>query len=306
MNASHLPYAPVELRHDALSIGVLPALGGALAYVRQGTFDLLRPWDGSDSVRRTACYPLLPWSNRIDSGRFCVDGVTHQLQRNFGTSPHTLHGVGWQRSWTVFEQCPAKCLLLLSHDAEEASAGQWPFAFDAYQTIRVDAQGVHLELLIRNRSAQRMPTGLGWHPYFPRRDELHMQFRARRVWHNGLNELPERATEVPAPWDFREARAIGHVGLDNCFEGWDGEVRLRWPQAGHAVHLRADSGLGHLVVFTPPEPADFIAVEPVSHLTDAVNRRGDHGLVWLEPGQVLARRMHILPGIQPASEPEHE
>lgn len=50
-----------------------------------------------------------------------------------------------------------------------------------------------------------------------------------------------------------------------------GTARIEGPERGVAVTLRSDPALSHLVIFTPPD-RPFIAVEPVSHMIDALNR----------------------------------
>jgi aldose 1-epimerase len=53
-----------------------------------------------------------------------------------------------------------------------------------------------------------------------------------------------------------------------------------------------------LVLYTPPA-ADFFCVEPVSHVTDAVNLaasgRTDTGLRVLAPGETLRAAMTLVP-----------
>lgn len=59
--------------------------------------------------------------------------------------------------------------------------------------------------------------------------------------------------------------------------------------------MTAQEGLDHLVVFTPPAPQDFIAVEPVSHLNNAINLPVSqaHGIVVLGPGQNMTRTLRM-------------
>jgi len=64
---------------------------------------------------------------------------------------------------------------------------------------------------------------------------------------------------------------VGKTTLDNCFTDWQSPARIRWPDRGLAVELAADAACDHLVVYVPPD-RDFIAVEPVTHMTDAFNR----------------------------------
>lgn len=59
-------------------------------------------------------------------------------------------------------------------------------------------------------------------------------------------------------------------GLDNCFAMWRGEARIERPGSGMAIRMSASEELGRLVVFTPAAPADFFAVEPVSHANNAI------------------------------------
>lgn len=297
MPMNHTSHPLLKLTCGALSAGVLPSLGGALGYLRLGSFELLRPWDGSDSVRRSACYPLVPYSNRVAHGRFCANGQVQQLRGNFGDHPHPLHGLGWQRAWQVDAHSPQSCRLSLRHHAHGADAEDWPWDFVAWQSIVLSEEGLHLHLGLTNLSGQPMPAGLGWHPYFERQGELRLAFSATRVWQAGPDGLPAERTAVPETWDFRQPRAAGAVGLDNCFEGWDARASLFWPDAQVGLRLQAGPGLEHLVVFTPPAPADFIAVEPVSHLNNAINfpTPTAHGLVWLAPGASTERELRLLP-----------
>jgi aldose 1-epimerase len=69
---------------------------------------------------------------------------------------------------------------------------------------------------------------------------------------------------------------------------------VAWTKAGIRVNLSAEN-LSYLVVFTPPEPQDFIAVEPVSHLNNAVNMSEptSNGMVWLASGATMVRTMRL-------------
>lgn len=285
----------LELSSGDLHLGVLPELGGALAWLRHGDFDLLRPWDHTPTVRRTACFPLVPYSNRIADGRFRCDTTPYQLPRNFGEHPHSIHGLGWQREWQIVERSISDCRLRLAHNPEEEGGDHWPFAFEVEQWISLNERGVSLSLKMRNDSQQPMPAGLGWHPYFPRHGGVELAFDAAAVWINGSDSLPLESIQVPPKWTFSPRRAVGYVGLDNCFEGWQHRAELYWPQADMNLVMTAPAGLDYLVVFTPPEPQDFIAVEPVSHLNNAINLASPqaNGMVWLAPGQSMERCLQM-------------
>ena len=61
--------------------------------------------------------------------------------------------------------------------------------------------------------------------------------------------------------------------------------------------IQADSACAHLVVYIPAQ-RDFLAVEPVTHMTDAFNRcaRGESGTGtrWLKPGESCSCTMRIV------------
>ena len=142
-----------------------------------------------------------------------------------------------------------------------------------------------------------MPAGLGFHPYFARSPGMTLAFEAEGDWLNGSDHLPQERSRAPQ-WDFRAGRPVDERNLDNGFFGWQGSMRLSDAVRGKAVTLRAGPLFRHLIVFIPLD-RDFVAVEPVSHMTDAVNRTAepDHGLVVLAPGERLNGTIHF--GVEP-------
>ena len=51
-----------------------------------------------------ASFPLLPYSNWIELGRFEWARQTETLRPNFSPEPHAIHGLGWTRAWSVTAQ----------------------------------------------------------------------------------------------------------------------------------------------------------------------------------------------------------
>ena len=279
----------LHLTRGGFQLAVCPALGGAITRFAFDGVDLLRPWDGSEQVRRTGCFVLAPYSNRVADGRFDFDGSSHQLRRNSADHALPIHGVAWKRAWQLDERGADHLLLSLSHDPREGeNAADWPFAFHLSQRLQLLDDGLRLELRLHNRDSRPMPAGLGWHPYFPRHAGVELQFTAEAVWLADEQQLPLHQAAIPASWDFRQLRAVDEPGLDNNFSGWNGQARLCWPEQRLSLAIEAGPGLQHLIVYTPPAVQGFIAVEPVSHANGALNR-GAEGLEILAPGQTLIR-----------------
>ena len=54
-----------------LSLGIRPEIGGSISHFRQGAADILRPAPpDSRQPLDMACFPLVPFANRIAGGRF--------------------------------------------------------------------------------------------------------------------------------------------------------------------------------------------------------------------------------------------
>ncbi|CAN5706558.1 hypothetical protein BH11PSE6_BH11PSE6_00450 [soil metagenome] len=114
----------VTLAGAGWELDLLPALGGAIGALRfQGT-DILRPTaDSTTDPLQSACFPLVPYANRIAGGRFSFGGRDIRLPLNFGDHPNTLHGFGWQRPWDVVEVAPDRARLTQVHDGGDG----WPW-----------------------------------------------------------------------------------------------------------------------------------------------------------------------------------
>jgi aldose 1-epimerase len=282
----------VTLTSGPLKLALAPSVGGAIVGFWRDGFALLRETSPEDLaaglVRQTSSYPLIPYSNRIGQGRFTFEEAEHQLALNFGDHPHAVHGNAWQRAWSILDAGATSCRLALDHSPAADGAKEWPFAYRAEQHFTVDSDRVALVLTLENKDERAMPAGFGLHPFFPRRPGTALQFSAAGVYRTGEASLPAENIAVPDVWDYRAVRPLGEPGLDNCFSGWDGAAEIRFEDDKVALQMRADPVFGHLVVYVPPG-RPFFAVEPVSHMNDAVNRPhiADNGVRVLQPGERL-------------------
>jgi len=273
----------LELRCGELRLALRPDLGGAIAGFWHADLAVMRSVEPAalEAPRQGASFALVPYSNRLGYRRFQWAGKTYTTEPNFPDSPHSLHGVGWRRAWQVAEAGEKSALLRLSHAAD----GDWPFAFEAEQQFELADGALMLRLAARNTADVPAPMGLGWHPYFPKRtrSRLHIELTGR--WEADATKLPTRQVAQPGI-----DAAVAHLDFDHCFEGWSGAARLR----DEKLSLRLTSSLERLVVFTPPD-RDYFAVEPVSHVNNAIHMAdpAEHGLVTLQPGQTLDAWMKL-------------
>lgn len=285
----------IELRSGTSVLRLLPELGGAVGgWVRNGA-DVLHPVSDPNLIaqheRPVAAYALIPFSNRVGYGRFPFGGEDFQLAANFGGEPHTLHGNAWEREWRVAEQQAARSVLTFDH---QGPPEQWPFHYQAAMTFVLGDTSLDVAFRFENTDERAQPVGLGFHPFFPRTDETELGFGAAGVWKAGPDSLPETRLAVEGDWSFDPVRTLAGARLDNCYSGWTREAVLRWPSRGLGLRIEASELFGHLVVYTPPG-RDYLAVEPASNMTNAVNRMDipDNGLRVLQPGEVLEASVRL-------------
>ena len=272
-----------ELHAGALRLAVRPDLGGAVAGFWHCETPILRstePAALADS-RDAAMYPLLPYSNRLGYRRFRWKGHDYTTCADVPDSPHSLHGIGWQRPWQIVSSSVLEVVLELEHLAD----ADWPFAFTARQYFTLSAESFSVRLQFTNKGAIDAPAGLGWHPYFVKRlrSRLHVELSDR--WDADATLLPTRkVAQSGIDGD------LSHLDFDNCFEGWRGPARIR----DERFSLQLSSSLPYLVVYTPPQ-RDFFCVEPVSHVTNAIHMADPAacGLVALAPGATLEASMRL-------------
>lgn len=283
----------IALEAGALRAVVAPAAGGSLAGFYHGTRPITRETPpealAARAARQTACYPLVPYSNRIAAGRFHFGGTDYQLAHNFDGAPYSIHGNAWQRPWQVSSAGIDACRLTLEHRPDRDGAEGWPFAYDAEEAFSLAPEALRISLRLVNRDTRPMPAGFGLHPFFPR-PSARLTFSADSVWLKGADLLPSGKVAIPPGWQHAQGRDVGSAILDNAFAGWRGPAEIRYGNGAPTVTISADPVFGFLHVFVP-EGRDVFAVEPVSHMADAVNRLDqvpDHGLRILEPGAEMA------------------
>ena len=290
----------VELRAAPARVVLAPAIGGAIASYEWHDLPVLRSTADSalaeGDVRNFASYPLVPFSNRIADATLHWRGARYSLPRYLAGHPHAIHGNGWQRAWDVIEQGPAHATLELVHDALQARELEWPFPYRARQTFVLTESALALTMSIENTGATAFPFGLGWHPFFPRTRATVLGFTADGIWQTDPLMLPTRLEAVPAAWNFSTPRAVGDTMLDHCFVGWHPPASVRWRDRRLSVAIDAEAACTHLVVYVP-RAGDHLAIEPVTHMTDAFNRADagerDTGTRVLAPGETFSCTMHL-------------
>ena len=275
--------APFELRSGALRLAVRADFGGAIAGLWHSGTPILRSTEPARlaSAHESAMFPLVPYSNRLGYRRFRWRGKDYSTRANVAASPHSLHGLGWQRPWAIVSSSALEVVLELRHEGD----ADWPFAFTARQYLALDAASFSARLQLSNDADVEQPVGLGWHPYFVKRPRSRMHIDLSHRWDADPTLLPTRKVA-----QHGIDSDLSHLDFDNCFEGWRGPARIR----DERFSLQLASSLPYLVVYTPQQ-RDYFCVEPVSHVSNAIHMAepAAHGVVALASGATFDAWMRI-------------
>jgi aldose 1-epimerase len=272
-----------ELHAGALRLALRPDLGGCIAGLWHRDTPILRGVQPAElkASRQSGSYPLVPYSNRLGYRRFRWKGHDYTTLPNFDDNPHSVHGVGWLRAWEIVSSSTVEVVLRYQHVAD----GHWPFDFEARQYFTLTPQSMQVQMVFTNTSTLAQPVGLGWHPYFPKRQRSRLHIELSGRWDSDATQLPVRKVAQPGI-----DSDVSHLDFDNCFEGWNGPARIR----DEKFSLQLSSSLPYLVVFTPQDK-DYYCVEPVSHVSNAIHMADPaaHGLRTVQPGETTGAWMKL-------------
>ncbi len=257
----------IELRDAFASVAIAPEVGGSLSWFRwtagDKVIDWLRPADATALVARDpagmACFPLVPFSNRVRGGRFEFEGQSVQLPAT-KQDPHFEHGHGWRQPWTLVSCEASSATLRYRHEPD-----QWPWRYEARQEISLSGGTLEVRLSLLNLAQTPMPFGFGFHPFFPADGAPRIETEVAAMWEVDAEVLPVRLLRRV---DRGQPINVAGSNLDNVFSGWSRRAHLVWPD--RRLEIEADAPLDFLVIYTPAGESYFCA-EPVSNATDAFN-----------------------------------
>lgn len=287
--------APITLSSGNLELTIDAATGGAISGLHYrdsqgGRVPVLRESPSPlRSVLDAACFPLVPFSNRIRGGCFTFRDRQVRLSPNMKGDPSPLHGQGWTSAWTVEQSGGAEAVLAFSHDP-----GEWPWAYEARQHFRLAPDALRVRISCRNRSDEQMPCGLGLHPYFNCGPDTRIQTKVDEVWTVDETTLP--VARMPATGRYAIADdPVCSRDLDNGYGGWSGRAILSDP--GWPFELELSSRDARFFQLYSPVGQGFFVAEPVSHANAALNEPEQDwpslGIQLLGPEQEMDVEMRL-------------
>jgi aldose 1-epimerase len=252
-----------------------------------------------DLALSCASFIMVPYSNRIEGGTFTFQGQRYQLA---GAAHHAIHGDVRSRPWTVEGGTSEQ--IRCSFRSAEHSEVNWPWPFEARAEYTVQENVFSSRLMLWNRGDFPMPAGFGWHPYFSRMltqegEPVHLCFHVAAVYPDANdNRIPSGpAQQLASEQDFSGERPLRpEQFLDACFQGYNGDGYIRWPESGVKLAFGCSSACTHLVMYNPTG-VPYFAVEPVTNANNGINLLAagepESGVVILSPGERLEARFDL-------------
>jgi aldose 1-epimerase len=284
------------LANDHLQLVIDPARGvNIYAFsLRRGEqwLPIMPDVTGGGSELHESSFVMLPYSNRIEQGRFTFADRVVQLAHG---ERHAIHGDVRSRAWVVEEQSGQH--ILCAFDSRQHEQVNWPWPFIATLEYTLQEHTLLSRITLTNQGDSAMPAGFGWHPYYSRwltrkGEAVQLRFGVQGVYPDANNNrIPSGPAQPPTPvQDFRTLRDLTPDNfLDICCYGYDGNGMIAWPESGLQVSYHCSAECGHLVLYNPAKP--YFAVEPVTNANNGVNllAQGDptSGVQVLAPGAML-------------------
>jgi aldose 1-epimerase len=278
----------VVLQCESALVSLDPVRGGVVREFTWHGLDVFRPTPSAagDDPLDVACFPMVPYVNRVAGGHFEFMGRRVELKPNWSGDPHPLHGHGWRTSWDVVSASNTTATLRF-----DGGGNEWPWRYRSEQCFELGPDQLWVELSVENLSDTPMPAMLGLHPYFADAAHARLQAELPRIWLTDAAAIPVEEAKTPDRCRFEESRAIESVALDHCFPGWNGVASLRWPD--RAVTIRT-AQCRYLHVYAPADK-DFFCIEPQTAPPGALGRNVGEAAV-VAPRERFAMRVQFSVG----------
>ena len=287
-----------RLRYEVQS-AVIVELGATIRTYEIAARSVLDGFAENEPANATRGAVLIPWPNRIESGRYLFGGMEHQLPLNDRRGPNAIHGLARWMPWRLVTRRVDAVALSTTIYPQPG----YPFLLVATIRYRLGPLGLSVLTIVSNQGARPAPFGVGHHPYLmgPDRgiDAAELRIPARTVLPTDVRWMPGAASAVAGTeTDFRTARAIGSHVLNATYFDFD---RRDGQQAGidfAGTRVWMDRRYGFVHVFSSDQlpnspPRRSLAIEPMTCPANAF--RTGTGLIVLKPGQAFRGRWGITP-----------
>ena len=263
---------------------IVPEIGGNVISLRHrpsGTKLLREPADLCELQRFPEQFglPVLFPPNRIRDGRFTFEGRHCQLPVNETAMNNHLHGLVVNKPWKLTAQTCSSAELSYDFTPSSPEYSGFPFAFMLKRELTLTGNGLLDCMTVTNRGNWNMPLGLGYHSTFPAAPAQIRLSAGGDQFEIGERYLP---TGRHLDWGVIDPRQwFDPTGINAGFH-MRAETMIREDgRPFHGAEIRYENGtlryitdekFGFWYTWNRRGQGDFISLEPVSWMADALNR----------------------------------
>jgi aldose 1-epimerase len=291
----------VELKLDSETAvtATISTAGAALKRLTVGGTDLITLTTGHELNPYADGLLMAPWANRIDGGKWKLDGQELQLEINDPIMNNAIHGLVSQ---TVFEIANKTESSVTLSTLIQPTAG-YPFKLEISVTFELTSDGIDVKHHAKNLSENAAPFVVGAHPYLQisgtPTEELEIKSSVRTVDLVNERKIPIGKQDISgSEFDITDWRELSTCDFDHGFSNLvrDSNGRahhlLRSP-SGEMLDIWQSAEMKYAFIFTPDfytnnadqTPRTAIAIEPQTGPANAFNSKED--LIWIEPNQAF-------------------
>jgi len=272
------------------SFSIVPEYGASLLEVNFDGHSMLDSLQTNGELLKNDWYKniiLYPFPNRLKNGKYNFEGKKYQFPINDLNTKNALHGFEAKDFFEIVSiDCSEKSAEIHCRHQNKGDNPAYPFTFllDVKMCLSEENKFT-IELILKNEGQQKIPVGLGWHPYFNcfgKSNDAYLEIPDCQ-----FIEVDEFAIPTHEQFEysyFQKKKKIGNVVLDNAFELKNQKEKAvfnlftklgkltYWQETGHRK-------FNYVQIFTPSHRKS-IAIEPMTCNIDAFNSK--EGLITLE------------------------
>jgi aldose 1-epimerase len=184
---------------------------------------------------------LIPFPGRVAGARYVFEGAEYVLEANDKEGPNAIHGFLRTMVWDIAHHSDSEVAFTVRFPGPHPSPAGYPFQLLAEVRYRLTDDGMECSFCVTNIGEEPAPVAAGFHPYFTVGTEwidaalLQVGFAGYQDFGTGMIPTGKLLPVAGSAFDFREARPIGGMALNNCYvdpirdEGGRARVRLVIP-----------------------------------------------------------------------------
>jgi len=230
---------------------------------------------------------LAPWANRLGEMGFWANGKKYEFNTSLGNvrAPIPIHGLLtasslWQVTEVAVDAMSAHVTSKLEFWKHPDLMAQWPFAHEYEMTYRLAGGVLQVQITVTNLGTEPMPISLGFHPYFRipdvPRDEWTAHLPARKIVVADDRLVATggfKPNELPEPLPLKTYHL--DTGFTDLDRNADGRAHFWIESGGKKVEAMLGPKFAVALIYDPPAPPgetrEFICIEPMAALTNALN-----------------------------------